>query len=172
MKLCLLLPALAAAASLTACEPGNLVQDPVLHVASGQIKLGATADRPAVGYFTVEGGDKAVELVAVTADLARRVEMHESAMEDGMMTMKAIRSAAVPAKGKLVFAQGGKHLMIWHINPAAIKAGYLPMVFIFTNNDHIIFDVPIEKPVAAAGTDTKSAAPAQTPAPAHTEMKH
>lgn len=165
MKLRLLLPALAAAVTLTGCEPGNLVQDPVLHVASGHIKLGATPDSPAAGYFTVKGGEKPVELVAVTADLARRVEMHESVKQDGMMTMRAIRRAPVAAKGKLEFGPGGKHLMIWNINPAAIKAGRLPMVFIFTNNDHILFDMVIDAPAAAPSAD-KAAAPGKT------EMQH
>ena len=75
--------------------------------------MGATPDRPAVGYFRVEGGPRDVELVAVTADLAQRVEMHESVRENGMMMMKPLERAAVPAKGELVFKQGGKHLMIW-----------------------------------------------------------
>lgn len=147
----LAIAALAAAAlTLTACEE-NLGQGPVLHVASGYVQLGATADRPSAGYFTVEGGPQAVELVAVTADLAQRVEMHESARENGVMTMKPLNSAPVPAKGELEFAPGGKHLMIWNINPAAVRAGKLPMVFIFTNNDRIMFDLPIKQAPAADG---------------------
>jgi hypothetical protein len=40
------------------------------------------------------------------------------------------RKAAVPA--------GGKHLMIWNINGAAVRAGKLPMAFVFTNNNERI----------------------------------
>lgn len=154
MNLRLLTPIAVAALTLTGCEE-NLGQGPVLHVASGHIVLGATPDRPAAGYFTVEGGPQPVDLVAVTADLAQRVEMHESARENGMMTMKPIRRAPVPAKGELVFAQGGKHLMVWNVNPVAIEAGTLPMVFIFTNNDHIIFDMKIIKPAGAPAAAPK-----------------
>lgn len=157
------LAALAAASlSLTGCHE-NLVEGAVLHVASGYIELGATPDRPSAGYFTVEGGEQPVDLVAVTADLAQRVEMHESVMENGMMTMKPLRSVPVPAKGEMAFAPGGKHLMIWNINPAAIEAGRLPMVFIFTNKDRILFDLKIKKQAAAPATTPDAAAPADPP---------
>lgn len=135
----------ATALTLTACEE-NLGKGQQLNVVSGYIQMAATPDRPAVGYFKVEGGPRDVQLVAVTADLAQRVEMHESVKENGMMTMKPLFRADVPAKGEMAFKQGGKHLMIWGINPAAVRAGKLPMAFVFTNNnnDRILFDLPIK----------------------------
>ena len=114
--------------------------------------MGATPDRPAVGYFRVQGGPRDVQLVAVTSDLAQRVEMHETVRENDMTTMKPLLSADVPAKGELVFKQGGKHLMIWNINGAAVRAGKLPMAFVFTNNNNerILFDLPIKQAEGAA----------------------
>jgi len=145
----------ATALTLSACGE-NLGKGQPLNVVSGHIVMGATDDRPAVGYFRVQGGPQPVELVAVTADLAQRVEMHESTRENGMMTMKPLARAEVPAKGELVFKQGGKHLMIWGINGAAVRAGKLPMAFVFTNNanERILFDMVI-KPAegAAAGSE-------------------
>ena len=132
--------------TLTACGE-NLGAGPQLNVVSGYVQMGATPDRPAVGYFTVTGGLRDVQLMAVTADYAQRVEMHESVKENGIVTMKPLASAAVPAKGKLEFKPGGKHLMIWNINPAAVRAGKLPMAFVFTNNNNerILFDLPIRQ---------------------------
>ena len=140
------------ASALTGCGE-NLGKGQQLNVVSGHIVMGATPDRPAVGYFRVEGGPQPVELVAVTADLAQRVEMHESVRENGVVTMKPLASAPVPAKGELVFKQGGKHLMIWNINGAAVRAGKLPMAFVFTNNNNerILFDMVI-KPAEGAAT--------------------
>jgi copper(I)-binding protein len=114
--------------------------------------MGATDDRPAVGYFRVQGGPQPVELVAVTSDLAQRVEMHESVKENGIVTMKPLLRANVPAKGELVFKQGGKHVMIWGINGAAVRAGKLPMAFVFTNNNNerILFDMVIKPAEGAA----------------------
>ena len=145
MKPFALLALAATALTLSACEK-NLGAGQQLNVVSGYIQMGATPDRPAVGYFRVEGGPRDVELVAVTSDLAQRVEMHESVKENGVMTMKPLLRAAVPADGELEFKQGGKHLMIWHINGAAVRAGKLPMAFVFTNNsnERILFDMPIK----------------------------
>ncbi|MCA0210453.1 MAG: copper chaperone PCu(A)C [Proteobacteria bacterium] len=149
------LAALAATAlSLTGCGD-NLVAAKPLNVVSGHIVMGATPDRPAVGYFRVQGGPQPVQLVAVTADLAQRVEMHESVKENGVVTMKPLLRADVPAKGELVFKQGGKHLMIWGINGAAVRAGKLPMAFVFTNNNNerILFDMVIKPAEGAEAVD-------------------
>ena len=139
----------AATATLAACDnaPG---QRQVLRIASAHIVAPATPDRPGAGYFTVEGGDVPVELVAVTTNLAQRVDMHQTVKEGGMTSMRELRSAAVPVQGKLEFKPGGNHLMVWGINGAAVRAGYLPMVFTFSNNDRILFDVEIRTPEAAA----------------------
>ncbi|MGL3820081.1 copper chaperone PCu(A)C [Sphingopyxis sp. R3-92] len=154
MKPFAIIAAATAALSLTACGE-NLGKGPQLNVVSGHIVMGATPDRPAVGYFRITGGPRAVQLMAVTSDLAQRVEMHESVKENGMMTMKPLASADVPAKGELRFAQGGKHLMIWGINGAAVRAGKLPMAFVFTNNNNerILFDMVIKQPEGAAGAE-------------------
>ena len=149
-----LIGAALAATALTLAGCGeNLGAGPQLNVVSGYIQMGATPDRPAVGYFTVTGGPRDVQLLAVSADYAQRVEMHESVKENGIVTMKPLASAAVPAKGKLEFKPGGKHLMIWNINPAAIRAGKLPMAFVFTdnNNERILFDLPIRPAAGDAG---------------------
>jgi hypothetical protein len=140
----------ATALTLTGCGE-NLGKGQPLNVVSGHIVMGATPDRPAVGYFRVQGGPQPVQLVAVTADLAQRVEMHESVRENGVVTMKPLARADVPAKGELVFKQGGKHLMIWGINGAAVREGKLPMAFVFTNNanERILFDMVI-KPAEGA----------------------
>lgn len=144
--------------ALTACGE-NLGKGQQLNVVSGHIVMGATADRPAVGYFKVEGGPQPVELVAVTAELAQRVEMHESVKENGVVTMKPLARAAVPAKGTMEFKQGGKHLMIWGINGAAVRAGKLPMAFVFTNNNNerILFDMVIKPAAGAEGAMDHSA---------------
>ena len=140
----------ASALTLSSCG-GDLGKEPELRVASGYIEMGATPDRPAAGYFTILGGPRDVDLVAVTADLAQRVEMHESVRENGVVTMKPLTSAPVPAKGKLEFKPGGKHLMIWNINPAAVRLGKLPMIFVFSNNNNerILFDLKIRQASAA-----------------------
>lgn len=150
MKFLPLFAVVASAAVLAGCNEAKVAEKP-LNVVSGHVVMPATPDGPAVGYFRVQGGPKPVQLVAVTADLAQRVEMHETKKVDGVVSMEKLPSADVPAGGELDFKQGGKHLMIWGINGAAVRAGKLPMQFLFTNNNNerILFDLVI-KPAANA----------------------
>lgn len=153
--------ALAVSTTMLAGCGGQETSGKPLNVVSGHIVMGATPDRPAVGYFRVQGGPQPVQLVAVTADLAQRVEMHENIKENNMVMMQEIASADVPAKGRLEFKRGGKHLMIWNINPSAVRAGRLPMQFLFTNNNNkrILFDMVI-KPAPGGPSAETAAMPA------------
>ncbi|MBB6122373.1 copper chaperone PCu(A)C [Sphingobium subterraneum] len=142
------------------CAPFALAScadpDP-LYVDQAWVGLSAQPNNPSSGYFVIHGGPEAVTLRSVTADGAQRIEMHESMMgEGGMMRMQPLDSVAVPAKGKVAFAPGGKHLMIWAINPAIVKDGKLPMTLFFSNGDRLIVDAAIRKPGdAAPSTDER-----------------
>ncbi|MGE4430720.1 MAG: copper chaperone PCu(A)C [Sphingobium sp.] len=140
---------LAAPLALAACA------DPApLYVDQAYIRLNPNADGPAAGYFTVHGGAQAAKLLDVTAEGAQRIEMHESVEKDGMMTMQTIDSVDVPAKGEVKFAPGGKHLMIFNINPAIVEKGKMTMTMIFSTGDRLIVDAPIQQGGDATGGET------------------
>ncbi|EZP52971.1 MULTISPECIES: copper chaperone PCu(A)C [Sphingomonas] len=87
------------------------------------IRLPAVPGRPGAAYFTLHGGRSDATLIDVSADIAVRGEMHESMTgAGGMAAMTPLASVAVPAKAKVVFAPGGRHVMLFDINPKA-KAG-------------------------------------------------
>src|SRR3546814_11285642 len=86
---------------------------------------------PSAGYFTVHGGEEDVRLLSVISPEVLRVEMHDSIDKNGVMTMQPIKGVDIPAKGKVPFAPGGKHLMNWGINAAAKTQGHLQLSFIF-----------------------------------------
>lgn len=93
-------------------------------VAGVSVRANPAPGRPAAGYFTLASG-KADRLVAVTGP-GVRIELHSMDMAGGIMRMRAIDGADVPAGGKLTFAPDGDHLMIFGLNPA-VKA--LPLTF-------------------------------------------
>lgn len=122
-----------------------------LYVDQAWVRLSPNADSPSAAYFTVHGGPEAVELRGVTSQAAQRLEMHESLMEGGVMKMRAITSIPVPAGEAVAFAPGGKHVMIWGVNPAARQAGKLPLTLMFSNGDRIVIDAAIGQPKESAG---------------------
>lgn len=143
----LVLPVLAILVlAVAACAPARQ-----LYVDQAWIRLSPNADMPSAGYFTAHGGEEDARLLSITSPLVLRVELHESMEQGGMATMKPLDSVTIPARGKVTFAPGGKHLMIWGINPGAVKQGKLPLTFIFSNGDRIIVDAVIRQPGEGTG---------------------
>lgn len=69
------------------------------------------------GYLTVENdGKEADRLVAATAEIAERVEIHEMSVKDGIMTMRMLPDGLeIPADGEVKLAPGGYHLMFMNL---------------------------------------------------------
>ena len=122
-----------------------------LYVDQAWIRISPNKDMPSAGYFVVHGGETPVELRDVLTDRALRVEMHESIDKGGKMTMQAIKAVAIPAKTQVAFAPGGKHLMLWGVNPEAVQQGKVPLTFLFSDGGgRIIVDAIVQKAGAGA----------------------
>lgn len=65
------------------------------------------------GYMTVTNkGKTADRLVAAGSDISSKVEIHEMAVIDGVMKMRALdKGIEIPAGGKVEFKPGGYHVM-------------------------------------------------------------
>lgn len=66
------------------------------------------------GYLTIENkGTAPDKLVAVSAEIAGKTEIHEMAMDNGVMKMRPLSNGLVIEPGKTVkLAPGGHHLML------------------------------------------------------------
>ena len=76
------------------------------------------------GYLTIENKGAAPDrLIGVSADVAGKVEVHEMAMNNGVMTMRPLDSGLTIDPGKTVkLAPGGYHLMMFDLK-APLKQG-------------------------------------------------
>jgi copper(I)-binding protein len=124
---------LLAAVAATGCGgPGRVMVD------DAWIRLPAVAGRPGAAYFTLRGGPSNATLIDVSADIAIRAEMHESMTgAGGMASMTPLASVAVPAKTDVVFAPGGRHVMLFDINPKAKKGRIYNLTLNFANGGRI-----------------------------------
>jgi len=103
----LLVGALSAGAALGAAAP------PLPLASEAWIPAAPPGARMHAGYLLVRNpAPVAQRLVAVGSDAHARVELHETVVRDGAMTMEQRRSLALPARGELRFAPGGLHLML------------------------------------------------------------
>jgi copper(I)-binding protein len=117
-----------------------------VYVDGGYVRLNANPDNPAAAYFTIHGASEPVVLRAIQTDTAVRLELHESVAEDGVTTMRPVDSVEIPAGVTVEFKPGGRHVMLWQINPQAIAAGRMQFKFIFSNGDQILADAVIQGP--------------------------
>ncbi len=134
--------AVAAMMTLSACE-----QPAQLRVDDAKLVLSPVDSNPSGLYFTVYGGETDVELFRVVSDSAIRSEMHETGKDPktGAMTMAPQDKILIPAKSKVEFKQGGKHVMMWGVNLRARKLGEMPLEFVFSNGDRILVDAVVQE---------------------------
>ena len=85
------------------------------------------------GYLTIENkGAMPDRLVGVSADVAGKVEVHEMAMKDGVMTMRPLPAGLTIDPGKTVkLAPGGYHLMMFDLNSPLKQGDALPVTLEF-----------------------------------------
>ncbi|KQN26705.1 hypothetical protein ASE86_11630 [Sphingomonas sp. Leaf33] len=103
--------------ALAACQPAA----PNANYA--WVRLPAVPGRPGAAYFTLAAGGQPITLTSVTTPAARRAELHESmAGAHGTMSMAPLKSVAVPSGGAVTFAPGGRHVMLFDMDPT-LKAG-------------------------------------------------
>jgi copper(I)-binding protein len=77
------------------------------------------------GYLVLKNAGAADRLVSATAPFAGRVEIHEMAMKDGVMTMRPLADGiAVPAGGTVELKPGGYHIMFMDLK-SPLKEGTL-----------------------------------------------
>jgi copper(I)-binding protein len=92
----------------------------------GGAKIGA-------GYFTIANkGSSADKLVSVSGDIAGKIDVHEMAMTDGVMTMRPLEQGLTIDPGKTVtLAPGGYHLMLTDLKKPLKQGDTVPLTLEF-----------------------------------------
>lgn len=139
MKAPLKSPMLALAAALVAAPLAYAAPNPA-DVKAGTVTIRQPWSRPAqagmngVGFFTLANGGKApVVLKGVESPAAGKVEIHQSAMNGAVMTMRRQDTVTIPAGGQVAFAPGGYHLMLLGLKSAQAVGQKVPVTLVFDN---------------------------------------
>ena len=141
--------AFAALLTLSACgQPQKAgVDDVVVH-------LPVAEGRPGVAYFTVKGGAVDAQLVSASSPQVIRVELHDNVMENGVMKMVRLEGgAAIPAGSTVKFEPGGKHAMLFDINPSVKNGSTIPLTFTYADGSKIEATGSVKPRSEAAGHD-------------------
>jgi periplasmic copper chaperone A len=112
------------------------------------------------GYLTIENkGASPDRLIGGSADAAGRVEVHEMAMNNGVMTMRPLDKGLTIEPGKTVkLAPGGYHLMIFDLKSQFKQGDKVPVTLEFEKAGKVTVSFDVEGvgaqgPTGAAGTN-------------------
>lgn len=119
-------------------------------------RTSAASQSDGAAYMDITGGSTADSLTGVTvgADIATKVEMHETAMSmgssgsggmggsGGMMEMKPVASIAIPAGKKVSLTPGGYHLMLVGLAKPLTTGQKFTLTLTFAKAGKV--DVPVE----------------------------
>jgi copper(I)-binding protein len=122
------------------------------------------------GYLTIENkGSVPDRLVGGSADVADKVQVHEMAMNNGVMTMRPLDKGLVIEPGKTVkLAPGGYHLMLLDLKSPLKQGDKLPITLEFekAGKVKVSFDVqgvgaqgPTTSPSSGSKKDMKGMSP-------------
>jgi periplasmic copper chaperone A len=114
------------------------------------------------GFLTIENkGSVADRLVAVSGDFAGKIEVHEMAVKDGVMTMRPLENGLTIEPGKTVkLAPGGYHLMMLDLKAPLKRGDKLPVTLQFEKAGTVAVTLDVQGvgakgPAANSGKDMK-----------------
>ena len=99
----------------------------------------------------VNSGDKPVAIVGANSDSAGSAELHTHQHSNGMMQMVPVKRLEIPARGHVLLAPGGYHLMLINLKHS-LKSGELVGITLFDEEGKFYSaKIPVVKMV---GTDS------------------
>jgi copper(I)-binding protein len=114
------------------------------------------------GYLTIENKGSAPDrLLSATSEMAKKLEIHDMAVSNGVMTMRPLEGGlTLAAGGSLKFAPGGLHLMFVDLAAPLRQGERVPVTLKFEHGGEIkaLFEVQGVGAQAPAAEETVAAA--------------
>lgn len=140
MKRILVLALLALAAPLAAAD--------ALQVRDAWVRANPPG-APTAAYMTIENASpRPARLVRIETDAFKRVEIHATVHENGVMSMRPTDALEIPANGKAVLAPGGLHVMLYHATRPYRAGDTVTLELRFEGGERL----RVAAPVRAAGS--------------------
>lgn len=98
------------------------------------------------GFMTIENkGSAPDKLVGVSAEIAGKVEVHEMAMDNGVMKMRPLDKGLVIEPGKTVkLAPGGYHLMLQDLKGSFKEGEKVPVTLEFEKAGKVAVSLDVQ----------------------------
>jgi copper(I)-binding protein len=102
----------------------------------------------AAGYLTIRnGGSEPDRLMAVSAGISGKSEVHEMTVKDGVMTMRPVAGGIeIPAGGEVKLEPGSYHIMFTELKEPAVAGVKFPGTLTFEKAGTVEIEFAVEKP--------------------------
>jgi len=152
----LLLASFSASARAEEIKAGDLV------ISQAWSRATPSGAKVAGGYLTIENKGSAPDrLIGGAGDIAGKVEVHEMAMNNGVMTMRPLEKGLAIEPGKTVkLAPGGYHLMMFDLKGPLKQGDKLPVTLEFEKAGKVTVSLDVQgvgaqAPSGSGSTDGK-----------------
>ncbi len=100
-----------------------------------------------VVYLTISNKGHADTLVSVETDVCQKVELHQSKMVNGIMTMNMLKKGlAVPARGVVRMKPGSYHIMLLGMRTNLNPGDTFALTLYFENNGPVTIQSYVKNP--------------------------
>jgi copper(I)-binding protein len=107
-------------------------------------------------FFTVENrGNIGDTLIRASSPIAGTVELHQMAVEAGIMKMRAVPAVDVKPGAKLELKPGGYHLMLFDLRQPLKKGDRFPLTLTFARAGTVEVSVVVEDMTMSIGATRK-----------------
>ena len=124
------------------------------------------AQQKATGAFMQLQSAQDAKLISAQSPVAGVVEVHEMAMDGGVMKMRAIEGLALPTGTAVELKPGGYHVMLMDLKSQVKEGDAVPLTLTFETKDGK------RQTLEVKATARTMRAPAQAPQGGHSGMKH
>ena len=131
-------PALTLAATLAGCG-SDADAPPRVTVERAIVTLPGVAGRPGAAYFTIRANRPGISFTGLATPAARRVELHEGGM-------RPAREFPLLADEPLAFAPGGRHAMLFELDPALRPDARVALTFAFEGAPPVSAEAEVRAP--------------------------
>ena len=142
--------ATAALLAAAACDHGP-PPGPVVEVEDAAVTLPAVSGRPGAAYFTLRTNNDPMRLVSVTSPRADRIELHEMREQNGVWRMAAMKEGRFPTSGEMKFEPGGRHAMLFGLDPKLTPGATIPLTFTFDPAPPVTVQAQVQGPGGHSG---------------------
>ena len=122
------------------------VAQPPVTVHDAWVRAAPPTATMSAGYLTLTNAtDAPIRVVGAESPQFERVEIHESALHDGVAHMAPVDGVTVPANGSVTLAPGGLHLMLIGPTQSFAEGDKVILTLDFEDGWSVEFDATVRR---------------------------